>query len=182
MGPLVSDRARTRVTRGVGQAVRDGAERLIGGQSYQDAPLTSGWYYPPTLLRVTDTDLPVWREELFGPVLTMVTADSVAHAFSLANDSEFGLSAAVFTNDLAIVEEAMREIDVGVLHINSETAGADPHVPFGGVKGSGFGPMEQGRAAREFLTRTRTTYIRAASDGSQANLSLPVQSQGRAGS
>jgi alpha-ketoglutaric semialdehyde dehydrogenase len=67
----------------------------------------------------------------------------------------------VFTNDLRAVAEAVQTLDVGVLHINSETAGADPHVPFGGTKASSLGPKEQGRAAREFYTKTTTVYLKA---------------------
>jgi acyl-CoA reductase-like NAD-dependent aldehyde dehydrogenase len=82
-------------------------------------------------------------------------------ALELVNDSVFGLSAAVFTDNLQAVMTAMETVDVGILHINSETAGADPHVPFGGSKESGFGPKEQGRAAREFFTTTTTVYLKA---------------------
>jgi alpha-ketoglutaric semialdehyde dehydrogenase len=93
-------------------------------------------------------------------VLSVRRARAVEEAFALANDSEFGLSAAVFTDDLRAVAAATEQVDVGVLHINSETAGADPHVPFGGAKQSAYGPKEQGRAAREFFTRTKTVYVR----------------------
>ena len=78
----------------------------------------------------------------------------------MVNDSEFGLSAAVFTQDLTRALQAVDHLDVGVLHINSESAGADPHVPFGGAKKSGLGPKEQGSAAREFFTHTTTVYLR----------------------
>ncbi len=84
---------------------------------------------------------------------------------TLANDSEFGLSAAVFTQDLTRVLQAVEHVDVGVLHINSESAGADPHVPFGGAKKSGLGPKEQGHAAREFFTHTTTVYLRGGQPG-----------------
>ena len=78
----------------------------------------------------------------------------------MANNSEFGLSAAIFTQDLTRAMQAVAQIDVGVLHINSESAGADPHVPFGGARKSSLGPKEQGTAAREFFTHTTTVYLR----------------------
>ena len=81
-------------------------------------------------------------------------------AFGLAADTDFGLSAAVFTTDLGTALEAVETLDVGVLHVNSETAGADPHVPFGGARHFGYGPKEQGRASREFFTHTTTVYLR----------------------
>lgn len=89
----------------------------------------------------------------------MLPADDANTAFALANDSAYGLSAAVFTNDLARALEAVDDLYVGVLHVNSETA-ADPHVPFGGAKHSGYGPKEQGRASREFFTHATTVYLR----------------------
>jgi alpha-ketoglutaric semialdehyde dehydrogenase len=106
------------------------------------------------------TSADIWTEELFGPVLAVRRAADADEAFHLANDSEFGLSAAVFTQDLTRVLHAVEHVDVGVLHINSESAGADPHVPFGGAKKSGLGPKEQGQAAREFFTHTTTVYLR----------------------
>jgi aldehyde dehydrogenase (NAD+) len=90
---------------------------------------------------------------------------SADEGFALANDSEFGLSAALFTQDLTRVLQAVDQVDVGVLHINSESAGADPHVPFGGAKRSGLGPKEQGRSAREFFTHTTTVYLRGGAAG-----------------
>ena len=90
----------------------------------------------------------------------MRRAANTQEAFALANESEFGLSASVFTQDITQVLDAVDEIDVGILHVNSESAGADPHVPFGGAKKSGFGPKEQGSAAKEFFTHTTTVYLR----------------------
>ena len=106
-------------------------------------------------------DEPLWRDELFGPVLMVVLARDDDQALELINASPFGLSASVFTDNLRAVAAAIERAEVGVLHINSETAGADPHVPFGGAKQSGFGPKEQGGAAREFFTTTKTVYLRA---------------------
>ena len=104
-----------------------------------------------------------WRDEIFGPVLTVRRAANTQEAFALANESEFGLSASVFTQDITQVLDAVDEIDVGILHVNSESAGADPHVPFGGAKKSGYGPKEQGGAAKEFFTHTTTVYLRGGS-------------------
>ena len=93
----------------------------------------------------------VWTEELFGPVLAVRRAADAEDAFRLANDSEFGLSAAVFTQDITRMLQAVDHVDVGMLHINSESAGADPHVPFGGAKKSGFGPEGTGPGCARVL-------------------------------
>ena len=101
-----------------------------------------------------------WREEFFAPILAVRTVKGIEQAFEAAEDSDFGLSLALFTSNLSTAIQAQQTLDVGILHVNSESAGADPHVPFGGAKASGYGPKEQGAAAREFYTHTTTTYLR----------------------
>ncbi len=159
MGPVVSDSAQGGIVDGIDTATAQGATVLAGGGRYSDGPLSEGYFVAPTVVELSGP-ADIWTEELFGPVLAVRRAASAEEAFALANDSEFGLSAAVFTQDLTRALEAMAHIDVGVLHINSESAGADPHVPFGGAKRSGLGPKEQGTAAREFFTHTTTVYLR----------------------
>ncbi|KUN80493.1 aldehyde dehydrogenase family protein [Streptomyces griseoruber] len=160
MGPVVSVQARDDIQRAVdAAAARPGVDFLTGGRHYDDDRMT-GAFVQPTVVELAGDD-PLWREELFGPVLAVRRTPDVRAALALADDTDFGLSAALFTDDLRAVTAATDQMDVGVLHINSETAGADPHVPFGGVKHSAYGPKEQGRAAREFFTRTKTVYLRS---------------------
>ncbi|MFI1710488.1 aldehyde dehydrogenase family protein [Streptomyces griseoruber] len=160
MGPVVSVQARDDIQRAVdAAAARPGVDFLTGGRHYDDDRM-AGAFVQPTVVELAGDD-PLWREELFGPVLAVRRAPDVRAALALADDTDFGLSAALFTDDLRAVTAATDQMDVGVLHINSETAGADPHVPFGGVKHSAYGPKEQGRAAREFFTRTKTVYLRS---------------------
>ncbi|BAH51007.1 aldehyde dehydrogenase family protein [Rhodococcus opacus] len=160
MGPVVNAAARTSIRAGIERAIKQGARRVAGGYEYSEGALATGYFVPPTILELPSQAPDAWREELFGPVLAVRRAGSVDDAFALANDSEFGLSAAVFTQDLTRALDAIDDIDVGILHVNSESAGADPHVPFGGAKKSGYGPKEQGRSAREFFTHTTTVYLR----------------------
>jgi acyl-CoA reductase-like NAD-dependent aldehyde dehydrogenase len=103
---------------------------------------------------------PLFMEEVFGPLVAIHPVSSIDEAFELANRGSYGLSGAIFTRDLDRVIDAVERFDVGVLHVNSETCGADPHVPFGGVKESGTAIREMGRAARDFYTETKTVYIR----------------------
>lgn len=167
MGPLVSENALQAVLNGVAAATAQGARLLAGGAQRLDGDLSEGWFAPPTVLELPSADMDLWREELFGPVLGVLRADDAATAFAHAGDSSYGLSAAVFTNDLDRALAAVDDMDVGVLHVNSETAGADPHVPFGGARGSGYGPKEQGRASREFFTQTTTVYLRGGRGGAR---------------
>lgn len=165
MGPVVSEAARQSISAGIRTAATQGATMLSGGEAGLDGALADGYFISPTVLELGGAPADVWTDELFGPVLAVRRAGDADEAFELANDSEFGLSAAIFTQDLTRALQAVDAIDVGVLHINSESAGADPHVPFGGAKKSGLGPKEQGQAAREFFTHTTTVYLRGGRPG-----------------
>ena len=164
MGPVIAAEAQSSIVSGIGAAKAQGAAVLTGGGAYSDGPLSQGYFVAPTIVEVP-RPADIWTEELFGPVLAVRRARDAEEAFALANDSEFGLSAAIFTQDLTRALQAMEHVDVGVLHINSESAGADPHVPFGGARKSGLGPKEQGAAAREFFTHTTTVYLRGGAAG-----------------
>ncbi|THG33219.1 aldehyde dehydrogenase family protein [Naasia lichenicola] len=163
LGPVISARARDSINAGVARALDEGAHALTRCALELDDDLRPGHFVRPSVLAMPADSSPLWEQELFGPVLAMRAADSVEHAFDLANAGGFGLSAAVFTNDLTRALDSIDRMQVGILHINSETAGADPHVPFGGAKGSSLGPKEQGAAAREFYTSSTTVYLRGGS-------------------
>lgn len=159
LGPVISGSARAGIADGIAAALAQGARVLAGGGGYRNGELAEGYFVAPTVIETPEPN-DIWVRELFGPVLAVRRTRGAEEAFAVANDSQFGLSAAVFTQDLTRALQAVEEIDVGVLHINSESAGADPHVPFGGAKKSGLGPKEQGSAAREFFTHTTTVYVR----------------------
>lgn len=158
MGPVVSERAASDIAASIMQAVEGGARVVLGGEAPEGA------FLAPTLLEMpagaAGEENLAWNEEFFGPVLSIRRVSGVREAFEVANHGDLGLSCAVFTRDIATALSAVDGIDVGMLHVNSESAGADPHVPFGGAKRSGYGPKEQGLAAREFFTHTTTVYLR----------------------
>jgi aldehyde dehydrogenase (NAD+) len=130
---------------------------LLDGDPARDP--SAGYFVGPSIIDDADGRHRVSAEEVFGPVVAVTPVHGRDAAFAEVNAGEFGLSASVFTTDLATAELAPECLDVGVLHINSETTGAEPHVPFGGMKASGWGGREQGRAARDFYTETRTVYV-----------------------
>ncbi|MEX0843365.1 MAG: aldehyde dehydrogenase family protein, partial [Gemmatimonadota bacterium] len=99
------------------------------------------------------------QEELFGPVLATLTANDLDHAIELANGTKYGLSASLFTRDLTSALAYIAAIDVGLVRVNGDTTGVDPHAPFGGFKASSSGVREQGAAAREFYTETKTVQV-----------------------
>ena len=139
-------------------ATNGDCEVLTGG-GYSDP--AGGFWVEPTVLTGVDPDSPLMREEVFGPVTALVPVPDFDAALAAANDTEFGLSAALFTRDLGRSIAFAREIAAGQVHINRETAGAEPHVPFGGLKGSSNMQREQGKAARRFFTNTKNVYARA---------------------
>lgn len=159
LGPLIGADARGRALAGVRAAVDAGAQLLAGGDAAAPADCPDGWFLEPTVLRVPDAANPAWVEELFAPVLAVLVVDDAEAAFTAADAGELGLSAAVFTDSATAMGRAVERLETGVLHLNSATTGADPHVPFGGAGASGYGPREQGRAAREFFTRPVTVYL-----------------------
>ena len=99
------------------------------------------------------------QEELFGPVLGVIAVDDYDEAIAVANSVRFGLSASIFTRDLGRAMQFARDIQAGIVHVNSETAGRGAQVPFGGYKGSSSYSREQGKAAREFFTQVKTVYM-----------------------
>ncbi len=106
----------------------------------------------------TDNAMRINREEIFGPIASILRAEDFDHAIALANDTRFGLSAGICTSSLEYATRFKRESQAGMVMVNLPTAGVDYHVPFGGRKGSSYGPREQGGYAREFFTIVKTSY------------------------
>ncbi|WP_136042708.1 MULTISPECIES: aldehyde dehydrogenase family protein [unclassified Microbacterium] len=160
VGPVVDAGARDRVAAALVRA-RSSAKVVVAPEPYSDGDLAEGYFIPPSIFELDEEDPgELWTEELFGPVVGVRRVSSTAEGIALVNDSEYGLSTAVFTTGLAEALTAIEDIRVGVVHVNSASAGADLHVPFGGSGSSALGPKEQGAAAREFFTETATVYLR----------------------
>jgi aldehyde dehydrogenase (NAD+) len=136
----------------------EGAELAWGGERLELD--TDGYFLQPALLTGTTNDMRVNREEIFGPIATVVRANDPEHALALANDTDFGLSAGVCTTTLAHAAMFRDGLQAGIVVVNLPTAGVDFHVPFGGTKGSSSGAREQGRYAVEFFTTVKTAYIK----------------------
>jgi aldehyde dehydrogenase (NAD+) len=134
--------------------------RLIGGGERLRRD-TDGFYIAPALFADVDNSMRIAREEIFGPVASVIPADDADQALQIANDTEFGLSAGVFTTSLKQAERFKRDLQAGMVMVNLPTAGVDLNAPFGGTKGSSFGPREQGPYAREFYTKIKATYTQA---------------------
>jgi benzaldehyde dehydrogenase (NAD) len=147
IGPVVHDGARERILALIEDARAKGAELLAGGDA--DGNLIS-----PTVLAGVTPAMRLYAEESFGPVVAIVPVDGPEEAVRVANDTEYGLSAAVFSRDVDAALQLARRIESGICHVNASTVHDEPQVPFGGVKGSGWGRFG-GRAALEEFTELR---------------------------
>jgi aldehyde dehydrogenase (NAD+) len=136
----------------------EGAKLAFGGRVLERQ--TDGYFLEPALLVGTSNNMRVNREEIFGPIATVIRADDAEHALALANDTEFGLSAGVCTTSLKHAAMFRDGLQAGIVTVNLPTAGVDYHVPFGGTKGSSSGTREQGRYAVEFYTTVKTAYVK----------------------
>ncbi|MFN8215958.1 MAG: aldehyde dehydrogenase family protein [Solirubrobacterales bacterium] len=157
IGPLVSDGQRDRVLGYLERAAGEGQEPVTNGHEKVEG--LPGFFVAPTVYLDVDPGTPLAREEIFGPVLALVEVADLDHALEVAEAVEFGLSASIFTRDLATAMRFARSIRTGMAHVNRETAGAEPQAPFGGAKASSSHSREQGKAAAEFFTETKTVYI-----------------------
>jgi acyl-CoA reductase-like NAD-dependent aldehyde dehydrogenase len=154
VGPLVNESQLEDILAGIERGRADGGTVLAGGDRVDD----EAYLVAPTLFEGLSDDAFLSCEEVFGPITSLYRVSDLDEALRRANSVRFGLSAAIFTSSLPATRAFVDRLEAGILHVNSQTPGADVHVPFGGIKGSGFGPHEQGRAAIEFYTEVVTVY------------------------
>lgn len=159
IGPVVDASQLEQDMRYIDLGLREGATLACGGQAREDWNGQPGFYLQPALFTNTTPSMTINREEIFGPVASVIRVSDADEALQVANDTPFGLSAGVVTQSLKHATRFKRELQAGMVMVNAPTAGVDPHVPFGGRKGSSYGPREQGRYAAEFFTTVKTTYI-----------------------
>ncbi len=157
IGPVVSEPQLRQDLDYIAIGQREGARLRFGGQ-----PLRlehEGYYLQPALFTDTQPAMRINQEEIFGPVATVIRARDYEQALAIANDVPFGLSSGVVTRSLRYAADFRRRSQAGMVMVNVPTAGVDYHVPFGGRKGSSYGPREQGRYAIEFYSNCKTAYI-----------------------
>ncbi|GAB3264056.1 aldehyde dehydrogenase family protein [Arthrobacter pigmenti] len=167
VGPLVSDVQFDRVNGYVNQGLQEGAVRVTSDRAVPDGP-----YFPPTVLDHVTRDMTVAREEIFGPVLSVTRVNTVEEAIEIANDTDYGLAAAVFSEDIDVAMRFSRQANSGMIHINHGTT-SQPHVPFGGHKDSGAGAFSIGHTNVEFFTRTKVVYLKPKAAGPEESKRRP---------
>ncbi|PDT02087.1 aldehyde dehydrogenase family protein [Rhizobium chutanense] len=159
IGPVVDERQLKTDTDYIEIGKKEGAKLAFGGELVsRDTP---GFYLQPTLFTEATNQMRISREEIFGPVVSVIRARDYDEALAIANDTPFGLSAGIATTSLKHATHFKRNSEAGMVMVNLPTAGVDFHVPFGGRKGSSYGPREQGKYAAEFYTTVKTAYTLA---------------------
>jgi aldehyde dehydrogenase (NAD+) len=156
IGPVVDQSQLDQDVSYLDVARKEGAE-VVGGHLLERP--TRGYYLQPALFLNTKPSMRINREEIFGPIASVIRVRNYDEALAIANDTPFGLSAGICTSSLQTAQHFKRHAQAGLVMINAATAGVDYHVPFGGVKGSNYGPREQGSYAREFYTTVKTVYV-----------------------
>jgi alpha-ketoglutaric semialdehyde dehydrogenase len=159
IGPVVDENQLGQDEKYIAIGREEGAKLVFGGERLNRE--TPGFYLQPALFTEASNDMRISREEIFGPVASVIRVKDYEEALAIANDTPFGLSSGICTTSLKYATHYKRNAEAGMVMVNLPTAGVDFHVPFGGRKGSSYGPREQGRYAAEFYTTVKTAYTLA---------------------
>jgi aldehyde dehydrogenase (NAD+) len=158
MGPVAGPAQFEGISAAIATAKGEGARLRFGGTPDK----TQGYFVPPTVFDNVTREMALFREEVFGPVLAVSTVRDLDEALTWANDSIYGLSSTLFTNDMTAAMRYVREIEAGMAHVNIHSGFKTPELPFGGWKESGFGPPENGRSGLEFFVERKAVYLKGA--------------------
>src|SRR5687768_7188665 len=159
MGPTVDGSQFKTVLKYIDIGREDGATLVCGGSPASGKGLEKGYFVKPTVFDHVTADMRIAREEIFGPVLSVLRVKDFDEAIQVANDCEYGLSSSIFSNDASRIFRFVNEIETGMTHVNSPTTGGEAHIPFGGTKGAGIGDREQGSTALDFYTELKVVYV-----------------------
>jgi acyl-CoA reductase-like NAD-dependent aldehyde dehydrogenase len=159
VGPCINEGQRKTVDSYVQIGKQEGAKVVTGGKIATGNGLSKGWFYEPTILADVTQEMRVAREEIFGPVLSVMKVRSLDEAIQIANSTPYGLSSSIYTQDINNAYRAIRDLKAGITYINAPTIGAEAHMPFGGVKETGNGHREGGWTVYDFYTEWKTVYV-----------------------
>jgi len=159
VGPLVNKAQREQINSYVEIGKKEGARLVAGGRPYEEGECKKGWFYEPTVFDEVLPKMRIAQEEIFGPVVSVLKAHNFSEAVELLNDSSYGLSSSIYTNNVNSALTAIRDIEAGITYVNGPTIGAEVHLPFGGVKDTGNGHRESGTAVLDVFTEWKSVYI-----------------------
>lgn len=159
MGPIINEQAGKKIMEYIQSTRDEGATIKVGGHRLTGGDFDKGFYIAPTLITNVTPKLKVAIDEIFGPVLSVLRVDTFEEAMQVANDTQYGLAASIFTDDMDKMYYFMQNIESGMVHINHGTV-TDDHMPFGGVKSSGLGPFSKGKTNKDFFTQLKVVYTK----------------------
>ena len=161
IGPLITGDSLEKVASYAELGTKSG-QVVLGGKVATNGSLNDGYFFEPTVIVGVDPAASVAQEEIFGPLLVVELANDIQDAIAIANNTSYGLSVSLFTRDINAMLEYIQEIDCGMVRVNGDTTGVDPHAPFGGMRNSSSHSREQGPAAIEFFTEIKTVQVNTA--------------------
>jgi aldehyde dehydrogenase (NAD+) len=159
MGPSISDKQLQKVMSYVEIGKQEGATIACGGRRLNESDYQYGYFHEPTIFTNVTPDMRIAREEIFGPVVSVIKCTGVDEAVSITNDVIYGLSASIYTQDINRAFRAMRDVYTGIFYVNAPTIGAEVHLPFGGTKATGNGHREAGLAALDVFSEWKSVYV-----------------------
>lgn len=159
IGPVINKKALEKIHSYIKIGQDEGATLLTGGEILNEAELSKGNYYAPTLFTNVTPNMRIAQEEIFGPVVSLIEVNSLEEAIEVNNGVKFGLSSSIFSRDVNKIFRAQRDLDTGIVYVNAGTTGAEIHLPFGGTKGTGNGHRDSGVAALDVYTEWKSIYI-----------------------
>ena len=159
MGPLVTAEHMRKVVGYIEKGVAEGAELVVDGRGFRLQGYEKGYFVGGTLFDRVRPDMTIYREEIFGPVLSVVPVDDYQGAVTAINQTRYGLSSSIFTRDANTAFRAMRDFETGIVYVNAGTTGAETHLPFGGWKETGNGHREAGHVALDTYTEWKSIYV-----------------------
>jgi aldehyde dehydrogenase (NAD+) len=159
VGPVITSAAGTRIQATVDQAIAEGASVRLGGRQTSVPGCDGGTFFPPTIVTGVVPTQALAQQEVFGPVLAVMEVGSFDEAVDIANGTEYGLSAAVYTRDIALGLQAVDRIQAGIVYVNAPTIGAEIQLPFGGTRHTGNGFRDAGQRGLEQFSEVKTVYI-----------------------
>jgi aldehyde dehydrogenase (NAD+) len=156
---VINESARDRIHEyaGIGQA--EGARLLVGGEPATEGELAQGAFYRPTIFGDVTPGMRIAQEEIFGPMLSVLTVNGLEQAIQVLNDTPYGLSSSIYTRDVNAAMRAVRDIEAGITYVNGPTIGAEVHLPFGGVKDTGNGHREASHTVLDIFSEWKAVYV-----------------------
>jgi aldehyde dehydrogenase (NAD+) len=159
VGPIINETQLARIQEYVRIGQKEGATLLCGGRRLDTGVHKRGWFHEPTIFGDVDPKMRIAQEEIFGPVVSIISCKSLDDAIEIGNGVKYGLSAAIYTRDINRAFRAMRDMHTGIFYVNSSTIGAEVHLPFGGTKSTGNGHREAGTAALDVFSEWKSIYV-----------------------